>query len=842
MSEPRQIEYRTKIENALQEVFHAPTPEARFVSNLERSLLAHARQESQAPSLSQRFSALLSSSVRGVAWGVGALMLVLVLVWGIRNLIPVVLPAQRETPTPANIATPLETSPMPAEESQTYTNPENGFTFKFPGDWTLEEAPHYVFLRKGPFRLVIAYRRPEESHNIQPTGMPSGELIDAGSVMFLGQEVSREELVMDDRVKRVLYDSAREIQFKNIAFVLMLDAGQNDYTAIDIPEEIQAVADQVLASFNMEGLQPLPDILSSEGLGRVAYNQAGDIWVKPLPDGDPIRLTTDGSNSSPLWSPSGRWLAYRHGEGQLTLVRTDGSAAHRLELGAVAEYAWSPTADQLAFTLSGDRQGELWVVNADGTRLVNVVPREAINDNSGQVGGAGGFLWHPLGGLLIYTRWVGTPDGPSTFRGIWEVNSFTGEDIREIDSRGLPQDSEVLLAGWLAEGKILMAWAGELGSVSAIADGTSLWQLPYDTDGQAEPISEMLTYTDYLSPDPTNTGWLVAISGIGRESWTDKSLFLYDSTALSGRTLTGSDQATAFPAFSPNGLRLAYVAMPDQETGLSDEALHQALLERDLWLLEPQSENPDDPARASQFTSDPAYRDERPEWSNAGEYLLFPRIDAADYASVWLAPVEGGEPVQVIDSLATGIDWFGYYGYIDWDFYYDWWQPPAVAPDEYPPLPALPEAVATPAGALESPTATFSEPMAGYTFDYPQGWYLNSVPGTTEIDSSDPHTWATKGVLPPGETQVLFINDAALKGASFTDVRDVTYESIDLSGEKVLQEENWSLPGGMPAVRLLVSGPAGEYTVLITVLDGEPLQVYGFGDLAIFDAIITTLR
>ena len=200
------------------------------------------------------------------------------------------------------------------------------------------------------------------------------------------------------------------------------------------------------------------------------------------------------------------------------------------------------------------------------------------------------------------------------------------------------------------------------------------------------------------------------------------------------------------------------------------------------------------------------------------------------------------DPVSVVDSLASGVDWFGYYGYIDWDSYYDWWQPPAAAPDEYPPLSDLPEAVATPAGTLEPPAATFSEPLAGYTFDYPQGWYLNSVPGTTEINSSDPAGWAAKGVLPPGESQVLFINDAALKGASFTDVRAVTFENIDLAGEKVLREENWLLPGEIPAVRLLVSGPNGEHAVLVTVLNGAPLQAYGYGDLALFDAILATLR
>ena len=33
---------------------------------------------------------------------------------------------------------------------------------------------------------------------------------------------------------------------------------------------------------------------SPPGLGRLAYVQDGDIWVKSLPDGEPERLTEDG--------------------------------------------------------------------------------------------------------------------------------------------------------------------------------------------------------------------------------------------------------------------------------------------------------------------------------------------------------------------------------------------------------------------------------------------------------------------------------------------------------------------------------------------------------------------
>src|SRR5512139_15734 len=113
MSEQKSVnqESRPDIESSLTELFHAPTPEAHFVSKLERSLVTRACQEIQAPTRRQRFSALFAASARGVAWGVGALVLVLLLVWGIRNLIPVVLPAQPETPTPANILASPEKSP-----------------------------------------------------------------------------------------------------------------------------------------------------------------------------------------------------------------------------------------------------------------------------------------------------------------------------------------------------------------------------------------------------------------------------------------------------------------------------------------------------------------------------------------------------------------------------------------------------------------------------------------------------------------------------------------------------------------------------------------------------------
>lgn len=49
----------------------------------------------------------------------------------------------------------------------------------------------------------------------------------------------------------------------------------------------------------------------SSQMGVVAYIQGGNLWVKELADGQAERLTTDEGITSPRWSPSGHWLAYK---------------------------------------------------------------------------------------------------------------------------------------------------------------------------------------------------------------------------------------------------------------------------------------------------------------------------------------------------------------------------------------------------------------------------------------------------------------------------------------------------------------------------------------------------
>jgi hypothetical protein len=69
---------------------------------------------------------------------------------------------------------------------------------------------------------------------------------------------------------------------------------------------------------------PTPTLVPD--LGKLAYVQGGDIWGKTLPKGEPQRLTGDGCNREPRWSPSAEWLAFRKGDDQVWVMRADRSA------------------------------------------------------------------------------------------------------------------------------------------------------------------------------------------------------------------------------------------------------------------------------------------------------------------------------------------------------------------------------------------------------------------------------------------------------------------------------------------------------------------------------------
>jgi Tol biopolymer transport system component len=85
---------------------------------------------------------------------------------------------------------------------------------------------------------------------------------------------------------------------------------------------------------------------------RLALDDGADIWVYDWQRDTMIRLTFTGNASYPLWSPDGRYIAFRAvGEG-MYVIRSDGSGKPQpLTQSKNSQIPWSFTPDgkRLAF-------------------------------------------------------------------------------------------------------------------------------------------------------------------------------------------------------------------------------------------------------------------------------------------------------------------------------------------------------------------------------------------------------------------------------------------------------------------------------------------------------------
>jgi len=88
-----------------------------------------------------------------------------------------------------------------------------------------------------------------------------------------------------------------------------------------------------------------------------ANRGASNIWIVSTAGGTEMQLTRSGHDSSPVWSPDGKTLAFlssRSGVSQVYLLSMDGGEAHPLtKLSTGADIVkWSPDGKALAFTSS----------------------------------------------------------------------------------------------------------------------------------------------------------------------------------------------------------------------------------------------------------------------------------------------------------------------------------------------------------------------------------------------------------------------------------------------------------------------------------------------------------
>ena len=459
-------------------------------------------------------------------------------------------------------------------------------------------------------------------------------------------------------------------------------------------------------------------------LGKIAYVQDGDIWVEALPAGKPQRLTRDGSYSNPRWSASGGWLVVLRtipppsGGGrpdfQTWVIRADGGARRRLDAASPGGAGWSPVADQLLYY---DPTGATVIEDADGSNRREVIgPRPTaagerisctypspdtkwfacVEERWSVSPGAG----TPTPGASQTPPATSPPDENRSYVGLIRVAADTGL-AQEVYSLGPNPSDRIWPIGWSVDSaNIIFGVRPARGSSREELFSLPLYLVPAD-GGPARDLG-LRSAIFAARPAPSPDGMRFAITA-GRqiESWTDKSIAVVDLQTGRVTPLTGPGMAAVSPAWSPDGSRIAFVASadhgvppPDAPVEARRAAEDAALGSRRLWLMDADGSN------QRQLTSDAESRDEAPQWSNDGAYILFARLPTEPCArqySLWLLDLADGS----LKEVAAGLPKLGTfealqvgdiprcahdegqitesYGFLSLGQVLDWWQAPSPA-------------------------------------------------------------------------------------------------------------------------------------------------------------------
>ncbi len=137
----------------------------------------------------------------------------------------------------------------------TYEDEAYGITVTYPEGWTLEAssvgeaaenhpASRLLEFSKDHWMLIVHYKSPEDVTMIGG-GMGAGEIVQDDEIVLLGQSVPVNKLVYEGKTKMIyVAESLTDLEI----YAGLSAPNSQDYSLIDIPEEIWSDAAAILGS------------------------------------------------------------------------------------------------------------------------------------------------------------------------------------------------------------------------------------------------------------------------------------------------------------------------------------------------------------------------------------------------------------------------------------------------------------------------------------------------------------------------------------------------------------------------------------------------------------------
>jgi Tol biopolymer transport system component len=193
------------------------------------------------------------------------------------------------------------------------------------------------------------------------------------------------------------------------------------------------------------------DVASSPDGGKIAFVKNGGIFVMNADGTSVTQLTSDGSDTSPTWSPDRTLIAFSRetpsnaGSAEIFQVPASGGETKQLTNDSLLKYnpAWSPDGNQITFagyhmTPQGPSSVRLYVMRSDGSGM-----RLLGGDNISQP------AWSPDGTQIAFAQQNGS---------LWVIDS-DGTGSREIYQASGPH-AELFSPSWSPDGTRIAFVAG----------------------------------------------------------------------------------------------------------------------------------------------------------------------------------------------------------------------------------------------------------------------------------------------------------------------------------------------------------------------------------------------
>jgi Tol biopolymer transport system component/DNA-binding winged helix-turn-helix (wHTH) protein len=317
--------------------------------------------------------------------------------------------------------------------------------------------------------------------------------------------------------------------------------------------------------------------------------------------GGSLRHLTTVDTLRAAWSPDGKTVVYTTSDGDISLVRMDGTGAHRLASagGPVDDIAWSPDGGRLRYT----KDNALWEMSSTGSNLHRLLPQWPSGHCCGR--------WTPDGRFFVFMSGVGKLVGASAYLNsqFWIIDERRGLSPQPLQLTSGPigwccitpsRDGKTIFAtGVIVRGE-LVRFDAKSRQLQPYIGGISAEYLSYSRDGKS------MAYVTY----PDGNLWQANGDGSRR-------------VQLSG--------ATAYPKgirWSPDGAQLAFFdSLPVKNSEV-------------LYLMPAQGGNP------TQITQEDNGSDYDPTWSPDGHKIVFgdtrtDDIRIVDLANRQITPLPG---------------------------------------------------------------------------------------------------------------------------------------------------------------------------------------------------------